>query len=189
MSSIMSTDIAHAIKILQQGGIIAYPTEGVYGIGCDPYNEQAVMRLLSLKQRSVAQGLILVAATWSQVAKLCQPLAVTTLQIAQQTWPGPVTWLFPASDIAPYWITGNHATIAIRISAHPLILKLCTTYQQAIVSTSANITGYQAAKSATEVYQIFQDQIDYVMVGELGNLSGPTEIRDILTGHIIRHGK
>ncbi|MGB6976698.1 MAG: L-threonylcarbamoyladenylate synthase [Gammaproteobacteria bacterium] len=176
----------HAIAALQQGGVIAYPTEAVYGLGCDPFNETAVMQLLQIKRRAVTKGLILIAANWDQVAFLTQPLPAAVMVRIRATWPGPVTWVFPASTQVPPWIRGQHATIALRITAHPIASQLCRHYGKTIVSTSANREGETPASDAETVKQLFGTELDFIVPGEVGGLVNPTEIRDVLSGKILR---
>lgn len=174
------------IDILHQGGVIAYPTEAVFGLGCDPENEAAVMRLLQLKQRSIAKGLILIAATWEQVSPYAKPLPEEMLQSALSV--SGVTWVFPAASHAPPWITGQYDSIALRVSAHPVVRELCQLFGKPLVSTSANREGLPPARSVQEVMVTLGDHLDAVVVGELGGRLKPTEIRDILTGQVLRPG-
>lgn len=180
-------DIYHnAITCLRAGGIIAYPTEGVYGLGCDPFNKDAVTRLLSLKQRKPEQGLILIAAKWSDVEHLSQPIPPNTLAQALQPQSTPTTWLFPASDQVPAWISGKHNSIAIRFTTHPQAQQLCQEYGQAIVSTSANLHGQPTLNDPSAIEQQWGEAISYILPGKLGNTAKPSQIRDILTGEILR---
>ncbi|RLA24971.1 MAG: tRNA threonylcarbamoyladenosine biosynthesis protein RimN, partial [Gammaproteobacteria bacterium] len=127
-----------ASRALQQGKLIAYPTEAVYGLGCDPLNEAAVMSLLSIKQRPAHKGLILVASDFSQLQPFINP-SQEMLQRIIPTWPGPITWVIPVQSWVPTYLKGTHHSIAVRVSAHPLVRQLCASYGGAIVSTSANI--------------------------------------------------
>jgi L-threonylcarbamoyladenylate synthase len=175
-----------AITALQQGGVIVYPTEAVYGLGCDPFNETAVLQLLQIKRRAVSKGLILIAAHWEQVAFLIQPLPDEVFSRIQATWPGPITWAFPASSQVPPWIRGQHATIALRITAHPIASQLCHHYGKPIVSTSANREGETPARDAETIKQLFGAELDFIVPGEVGGLAKPTEIREALSGKILR---
>ena len=118
MSYLSSLKLNFAADCIFQGGIIAYPTEAVYGLGCDPLDQQAVLRLLALKQRPIAKGLILVASQMQQIEPFIQVDSNTLCKI-KKTWPGPVTWVIPAQSWVPEWLTGKHQSIAVRISAHP----------------------------------------------------------------------
>ena len=176
-----------AARWIRDGGIIAYPTEAVFGLGCDPHNPLATTRLLALKNRPWQKGLILVASTWQQLEPWVATPASGQLRTLNKSWPGPVTWLLPASVNCPAWLTGRHDTIAVRVSAHPLVRHLCDTLDCAIVSTSANASGQQPARSVLEVRLRFGERIDFVLPGELGNRRQPSQIRDLASGRIIRH--
>lgn len=183
---IITTKFQEALIALKKGEIIAYPTEAVFGLGCDPFNESAVQRLLELKQRPVSKGLILIAYAWGQVANLTAPIDEPTLQRALSTWPGPNTWVFPAAPTAPSWICGDHPSIALRITAHPLASALCQAFGGPIVSTSANIDGDAPARDIATLQQYFKSGISVILEGSLGDSAKPTPIRDIKTGKIIR---
>lgn len=180
------TDINSAVQALRQGGVIAYPTESVYGLGCDPFNAEAVFRLLTIKKRPVEKGLILVASDWSQIEMLIQPLSPHVRTHLQETWPGPVTWLVPASELTPHWIQGNHDRVALRISAHPIVKQLCDKFCGPIVSTSANISGNPPTRDYRGTCMIFKKLIDYIVSGKTTGLQRPTQIRDAITNNIIR---
>ncbi|MDH5178913.1 MAG: L-threonylcarbamoyladenylate synthase [Gammaproteobacteria bacterium] len=182
----MSDRIAQATSILQQGGVIAYPTEAVYGLGCDPNRLDAVQRILDLKQRPAEKGLILVAADFSQLEAWLLPLEPAIRQRVLAAWPGPVTWLCPVRPEVSPLVRGTHATLAVRVSAHPLVQSLCKAFGGPLISTSANISDQPAARSAAEVQTIFGEQLDLIVEGELGESARPTEIRDALTNTIIR---
>lgn len=178
--------IDKALEVLNKGGIIAYPTEAVFGLGCDPFNYSAVNRILGLKNRPLESGFILVGATWEQLEPFVEPLLPATMMRVRETWPGPVTWIFPVKPEIPEWITGNRKTIAVRASAHPIIQEICTRYGRAIVSTSANVHGNPPARDARTVQLIFGDKIDYIVKAPVGGDLQPTEIRNAINGEIIR---
>ncbi|MCL5260372.1 MAG: L-threonylcarbamoyladenylate synthase [Gammaproteobacteria bacterium] len=181
-----SKAINTAIKVLQSGGIIAYPTEAVFGLGCDPANQAAVERLLQLKKRKASKGLILIAASWDQVKCYTKKVAPETLQEVLKTWPGPFTWVFPSSKKTPKWITGDHDSVAIRVSAHPVVQALCNEFNGAIVSTSANIADHLPAKTIPDLLQQFPCGIDFIVPGNIGKEAKPTQIRDVKTRSLIR---
>lgn len=184
----MSDSITLACDIIQQGGVIAYPTEAVWGLGCDPFNQQAVEKILGLKQRDPEKGLILVAAKIEQFESLLIDISNAQREQLEQTWPGPYTWLVPHNDLIPSWVTGQFTSVALRVSAHPLIQTLCTEYGGPIVSTSANPQGESPARSADKVKHYFQHdkRLDFITEGEVGESTQPTEIRDLITGKQIR---
>lgn len=172
-------------KKIRQGAVIAYPTEAVWGLGCDPFNATAVARLLALKDRPMHKGLILVAADIKQFAWLLEGLSAEHMAQLKASWPGPHTWLVPHHQRVPEWITGQHASVAIRVSAHPLVAQLCA-LTGPLVSTSANPSGLLPAKNALRIEQYFHGQLDAVLSGELGRSSNPSTIRDLLTGQVVR---
>ncbi len=178
--------LARAVRALRDGGVIAYPTEAVWGLGCDPLDEAAVLRLLALKQRNWQKGVILVAADMTQLAPYLHGLADDLLQTLRSSWPGPNTWLIPNNGNAPDWITGGRDTLAVRVSDHPLVSALCSAYGAAIVSTSANPSGKAPARSALAVRRYFHTQLDDILPGNLGTQQKPTRIRHLLTGETVR---
>ncbi len=183
----ISTKIDEAVTALQNGDVIAYPTEAVFGLGCDPFNKSAVEKLLSLKKRAVSKGLILITHDWYQVASLTSPIDDTAMNRAQNTWPGPYTWVFPASDSVPRWIRGDQHGIALRVTRHPLASTLCEAFGGPIVSTSANVEGTSPAKTIIDVLSNFPSGIGVILEGPLGDSENPTTIRDVLTGEILRN--
>lgn len=175
-----------ACHALRAGGIIAYPTEAVWGLGCEPLDAEACHRLFLLKQRDPRKGLILVAADFAQLTPFVADVPAPKLDQALATWPGPATWVMPASARAPDWIRGVHASVAVRVSAHPLVSALCRAYGGAIVSTSANVSRRPPARSALQVRARLGSGLDYVLAGQLGGRSAPTPIRDLLSGKLLR---
>lgn len=180
--------LVHAIAALRGGGVIAYPTEAVWGLGCDPLDEAAVLCLLSLKEREVEKGLILIAASEAQLAPYIDmgQLGETRRAAVRASWPGPHTWIVPASASAPSWITGAHAGIAVRVSAHPLVVALCEGFGAALVSTSANRAGDPPPRDRDALDPRILAGVDALLAGETGNLLRPTEIRDAATGAVLR---
>jgi L-threonylcarbamoyladenylate synthase len=175
-----------AVGVLRVGGIIACPTEAVWGLSCDPNNEDAVADLLALKRRPVSKGLILVAASTQQVEFLLSGLTEQQRETVCASWPGPNTWLLPHRGLVPNWISGEHATVAVRVSDHPLIRSLCTLWGGPLVSTSANPSGARPAREAFQVRRYFGDALDYVLAGAVGTATRPTTIRDASSGRVIR---
>lgn len=170
-------DIKKAVQLLNQGKVIAYPTEAVFGLGCDPFNEQAMNELLKLKQRPIEKGVILIAADIKQVQGLVEIEGQPWQSKVQAGWPGPMTWVLPVKDAMPGWITGGRETLAVRVSSHPTVKALCEAYGGPIVSTSANLTGEEPAKSCQQIKAYFADQI-FCLNADLGELAQPTQIWD-----------
>lgn len=178
---------AQAARVLKSGGVIAYPTEAVWGLGCDPYNIDAVKKLLLLKRRPMAKGVILVAADMEQVAPLLAGLTDEQLAQLKASWPGPSTWLIPDPDnLIPSWIKGEHSRVAIRVSNHLQVRLLCSAFGGMLVSTSANVGGAAPARSLLRVNTYFGSSLDYRLPGKLGGAASPTAIRDLCTGDTVR---
>lgn len=181
-------DLEDASAALRRGDVLAYPTEAVYGLGCDPHDRAAFERLFALKQRPPTQGVLLIAADFEQVARYIALEAVppAALARAQASWPGPHTWVFPRSAAVPAWVAGSHAGIALRITAHAPAAALCRAFGGALVSTSANPHGQPPARSAQTAIAYFGAALDGVLDAPLGGHAGPTTIRDVLSDAIIR---
>lgn len=184
--SIIPWKLREAARCVHSGGLIAYPTEAVFGLGCDPLNGQAMERLLKLKQRPVEKGVILIASDFNQLRPFIKPLAEPLMNRIFASWPGPNTWLLPAADHLPYWLTGIHATLAVRVTAHPLAAALCRACESPIVSTSANRSGQHPARSALQVRLRLGNRVDCIVNAPLGNSRAPSTIRDGATGRVIR---
>jgi L-threonylcarbamoyladenylate synthase len=179
---------ADAADALRAGGVIAYPTEGVWGLGCDPANEQAVLRLLAIKQREVAKGLILIASRVEQLDRVIDwdSLSPARRDDVRATWPGPHTWVVPAQPGVPAWITGEHASVAVRVSSHPVVVALCDAFAGALVSTSANRAGQPAVQRLDALDPAIVAAVDAIVEGRTGDLSQPTTIRDARSGDWLR---
>ncbi|MGJ7460474.1 L-threonylcarbamoyladenylate synthase [Halomonas sp. MA07-2] len=181
-----ASQITHAVASLRRGGVIAYPTEAVWGLGCDPDNDEALTRLLRLKQRDPAKGVILVAGSINQFAPWLEGLPIELHAPLAASWPGPHTWLVPDNGRSHGLVRGGHARVALRVSAHPLVAALCDALGGPIVSTSANRASEPSAMSADEVHAAFGDELDAIVEGELGGLERPSTIRDLVTGQLMR---
>ncbi|MCG5540637.1 MULTISPECIES: L-threonylcarbamoyladenylate synthase [unclassified Halorhodospira] len=178
--------IRHAAAMLRDGGVVAYPTEAVWGLGCDPRRREAVARLLTLKGRPERQGLILIAAGVEQLEPFLAPLPQAWAEAIHASWPGPMTWVLPASAQAPGWVSGGRDTLAVRVTAHPVAAELCRAFGGALVSTSANPSAGRPARSASQVRRYFGTRIDALVPGRLGELERPTPIRDGRNGAFLR---
>ncbi len=171
--------------VLSQDGVIAYPTEGVWGLGCLPESSEGAARIVALKNRPWQQGLLLVAADIGQFESYLTGLDAGYRKILEDAWPGPLTYLVPDNGTAPGWIVGDHTAVGLRIPDHPLVQELCTCVGP-LVSTSANISSRPAARTALEVRRYFGNQVDYIVPGELGQTGRASEIRDLMSGDVIR---
>lgn len=170
---------------LKQGGVIAYPTESCYGLGCDPRNRRAVMRLLRLKGRPQRKGLILIGANFSQLQPYAAPLSAEQWRRVAPFWPGPITWLLPAARMTPAWLRGSHKSIAVRVTAHPLAARLCHAVNMPLVSTSANSTRQKPARTYAACVKNFGKGV-LVVPGLIGKRRQPSTIMDLMTGAVIR---
>ena len=176
-----------AARAVRRGGVIAYPTEAVYGLGCDPRDPVAVLDLLALKSRPVHKGLILIAADFAQLRPFVQEAAAGRMAEVLASWPGPHTWLLPARAQTPEWLTGEHPTLAVRVTAHPVARALCRLVGP-LVSTSANPAGRQPARDPLSVRRYFGDELDLVLAGPVDRTRGPSAIRDAASGRLLRVG-
>lgn len=180
--------LRQAVAALRRGGVVAYPTEAVFGLGADPDDAVAVHRILAIKERPVTKGLILIADGFRALRPYIGPLDAALTERLTGSWPAPLTWLAPAASDAPPWITGGHDRIAVRVPAHPLARALCRAWGGALVSTSANLSGRRPARTALAVYRQLGRWVDYIVPGAVGGADKPTEIRDLRTGRVIRAG-
>ena len=179
-------DVARAARSIRLGGVVAYPTEACFGLGCDPANRSALNRILEIKRRPAGMGMIVIAHC---VETLLPYLSISHESILDRpiaSWPGPYTWIFPASSEATRLPCANRGTIAVRVTAHPIAAQLCRLANSAIVSTSANVHGMLPIRDYGMVRRQFGAKLDWVVRGPIGKQKKPTEIRDALTGQILR---
>jgi len=179
-------EVDAAAALLREGGVLAYPTEGVYGLGCDPDNRVAFERIFAMKRRPPEQGVLMIAASLEQVQPWIGDAPEAAMARANALWPGAHTFIFPRSSRVPEWIAGGHAGIALRVTAHAPAAALCRAFGGPIVSTSANRHGEPPARSAADIGAIFGDEPDGVLDAPLGGLDKPTPISDAVSGAIIR---
>jgi L-threonylcarbamoyladenylate synthase len=170
---------------LKRGGVVAYPTESCYGLGCDPANRRAVQRILKLKQRAQRKGLILIASHYHQVARYLKPLTLQEQTKLRDDGAQAITYLMPVKDSAPRWLRGDHDTLAIRFTAHPFARQLCRSAGSALVSTSANRSGMRPAKTYAECQRLFGKKV-WVLRGRVGKRKQPSTIRAWSDGRILR---
>lgn len=178
--------LRQAASILHAGGIIAYPTETVFGLGCDPLNPDGIVRLLALKQRPLEKGLILIGARLEHLRPYIDISDDKLLQKLQTPTPHPTTWVVPARKHTPSWLTGQHDSIAVRITSNPIAAEICNRFNGAIVSTSANPAGLPPARSALNVKRYFDDKLDYLLHAVIKPDTKPSEIRDLISGKRFR---
>ena len=176
--------LRQAARVLRSGGVIAYPTEGVFGLGCLPDEFQAVSRVLAIKNRDPALGLVLIATDIAQLATWIElPDDSPELQSSSDR---PLTWIVPATNEVPYWIRGAYSGLAVRLTTHPVAAALCDAADSALVSTSANLHGRPPARNRFVLRRRFGALVDYIVPGECGPASGPSEIRELASGRVLR---
>ncbi|WJG09481.1 Sua5/YciO/YrdC/YwlC family protein [Aliiglaciecola sp. LCG003] len=180
---------AQLITHFSSGAILAYPTEAVFGLGCDPRNEEAISRLFELKNRPLHKGVILIAGNVEQLEDFVDFSAIPKSQLSEvmASWPGPHTWLLPKQQNTSDSLTGGSDLIAVRVSAYPPVIDLCKILNSALISTSANESGLPPATSQQQIVQQFGDQV-VCIEGKVGQQRNPSQIRNGLTGEIIRAG-
>lgn len=209
ISSVTTDSIAQAATWVQAGRLIAYPTESVWGIGCDPFNEGAVRQLLAIKQRPIDKGMIVITDSAERILPLLETLSDTQRQAILDSWdisPHTTvkqahTWLLPLPTHVtkfgiPTWITGAHNSVAVRVIAHPLIQQLCAQLVSnhnpygLLVSTSCNPSGQTPALSLAQAQAYFvtgpdAERVTYLSADTL-SYELPSQIHDALTGQLIR---
>jgi len=175
-----------ASLVVKSGGVIAYPTETVWGIGCDPFHGGALQRVIDVKRRDAHKGLILVGSSIEQFDFLLEGMSENHLQILRDTWPGPFTYLVPHHDKVHPLVHGQFSTVAIRVSPHPGVQALCDYVGSPIVSTSANYSGCPTVRSEVQARKVLGHEVDFVLSGPTGLAPGPSRIVDLMTGRVIR---
>lgn len=178
--------VFEAARTIRAGGVVAYPTEYCFGIGCLPQDREAVRRVLAIKHRPWYKGLIVIGAAFSQIERFIDSTGRDLLSRPAATWPGPFTWLLPASNCVPTYVRGIHPTIALRLTAHPTAATLCRASASAIVSTSANIAGRPPLRTTAQVNRVLGSLVDFVLDDPVGRADAPTPIRDARSGAVIR---
>ncbi len=174
-----------ASNLLHDGEIIIYPTESIYGIGCDPWNESSVNKIYEIKNRPSNKPMIIVGSDIAQIEKLVDVRSLNRSVI--DSWPGHSTWLIPSNKSCPPWLKDAiTAKVAIRISEHETVKKLCIDFGKPLISTSANLSEVLPSKDKAEIEKIFSSSIEYIVEGLLGGSESPSIIRDMLTGEIVR---
>ncbi len=187
---IILNNFEQSLAALKQQEVIAYPTEGVFGVGCDPDSPEAIQKLLEIKQRPVEKGLILIAASYEQLLPYIDESQLEQAHLEQMhaSWPGPVTWIVPASNKVTSWVSGQFDSIAVRVTDHPLVQEICNAFGKPITSTSANLTGLAPCMTTEEVKDQLGDKLVAILEGQTGGREKPSEIRDAKTGQVLRQG-
>lgn len=181
--------LRRAADLLARGGVICHPTEAVWGLAARPGDAGAVARILQIKQRRPEKGLLIVSDSVERIAPLLTTLAPARRAAVLDTWPGPVTWVLPdPTGLLPSWVRGDHASVAVRVSNHLLTVALCRAAGSCLVSTSANPAGGAPARCQRDAQRYFGNRVDGYLPGLTGQRTQPSEIRDALTGDVLRPG-
>ncbi|PMF98743.1 threonylcarbamoyl-AMP synthase [Vibrio breoganii] len=182
--------IDQAVDALKQGKVIAYPTEAVFGVGCDPDDEKALEALIELKQRDPSKGLILIAASFDQLLPYVDVSALSAEQLDTvfKSWPGPVTWVMPISKKVHELVHGQFDSVAVRVTDHEMVQLLCLEFGKPITSTSANLSGLPPCLTADEVESQLGSEDVFILQGAVGNRNKPSEIKDARSLQVLRQG-
>jgi len=185
VSADAASGLERAAQLLRRGGVVAHASEGVWGLVCDPFNRAAVDRVMAIKGRDAAKGLIVVGARAEVFVDELDALEADTAARIRASWPGAVTWVVRNKRF-PAWITGGRDTVAIRVPDHAQARALAAAFGGPIVSTSANRSGAEPARTAQAVEDAFGDEVDFILPGETGGREGPSRIVDAVKGETLR---
>ena len=174
-----------AANVLRRGGVVAHASEAVWGLACDPFDDGAVAKVLAIKGRDAAKGLLLIAADAGVFAPEIEGLEEAARQRVLASWPGAVTWVV-ANHRFGQWITGGRETVAIRVPGHEQARGLAGAFGGPLVSTSANRTGRPAARTALEVESRLGDAVDFLLPGTVGGRRSASRIIDAASGEVLR---
>ncbi len=183
-------EYVQAVQALQQGGIVAYPTETFYGLAVDPANVSAVNSLYRLKQRESEKAISLLVPDLTILSSYISELPRAYEILIKRFWPGPLTLVFDSSDKTAQYLSRKDQSLAIRVSSHPVAQTFCSLHGSAVTASSANISGHPALCSAEEVREVFGDKISYILDGgRTPGLSGSTIVKcRAHECHILRQG-
>ncbi len=174
-----------AVKTLQTGGIIAYPTESVFGLGCDASNLKAIERLLSIKQRSYKKGFIVLVSDIRYALPLLSPLSSVQIDKIDQTSVRATTWLInKRSDLSPL-LVGEHQKLAVRVTDNPIAKKLCELFAKPIISTSCNLNAKSTSSHVSYIRNKMILKVDQIVSGRCSG-QPPSQIIDLDSGVVIR---
>ena len=180
--------VRRAARHLRAGGLVAHATEGVWGLACDPFDSQAVARLLAVKNRDPGKGLIVIGAQASFFEPELAALSARQRARVESSWPGPVSWLLPNARF-PWWISGAGSRlgnlVAVRVPGHAQSRAICAAFGGPLVSTSANPSGRPSTANELRVRRWFQSCVDYVVPGCTSARGRPSELRT-LGGAVLR---
>ena len=161
-----------------QDKVFAYPTEGVWGLGCNPFSEKAVNKLINLKKRPKNKGIIVLAGSLQQLLPFTQHLSEKLKKRMNSKWPGPHTWLVPSSSETPKWLLGPTGLLALRLSNHKTVKELTKSLNMPICSTSEKISRKKPAKDSEEIRTFCYDKVHRIE-GKLDSLKKPTPVQNL----------
>jgi len=183
-------DLSDALRVLNTQGVISYPTESVFGLGCDPDSSVAIEKVLQLKKRPASKGLILIAANIEQLQHYADFNSLNSQQLnaIKSTWPGPFTWIVPAQKNLNELISGDFKSVAVRVTDHPIVQQLCLQFGKPIISTSANLSGLTPCTTSEQVKTMFANQplLESIITAPVSGLANPSQIHDALSGKRLR---
>jgi L-threonylcarbamoyladenylate synthase len=172
---------------IENGAVIAYPTDTIWGFGCHPMLASSAIRILNIKHRPVSKGLILLSSRIEYCAPYIDPgLSQQQIDLVRQENQHPVTWLVPASRNCPVWLRGEFPTVAVRITDHPFIEALCSEMHAPIISTSANRHRRAVIRNALQARRQFGGELNHIVTGFNRGTNHPSEIKSLATGDTIR---
>lgn len=185
----LQEQVEEGIKILKAGGIVAFPTDTVYGLGADALNYKAVERIYAVKKRPRHLPFPLLIDDMSQLSAVAAPVPEVALFLARHFWPGGLTLILPKAASLPTYLA-NQSTIAVRVPAHPVPLALIQGLGKPIIGTSANISGKPSTLTVNEVKQQLGDKVDFTIDGGKCPSGNESTIVDIIgeTPAILRQG-
>lgn len=187
MSFKKSLNITESIKWFSDGNILAHPTEGVWGLGCNALDASAYKSLFSLKKRDTKKSFILLCRSLQSVKKYTQTLSLSDESLLNNAWPGPITFVIKYNSLIPNHLKNDTGKLAFRVSNHYPIKALLKSFDGLFVSTSANISGEPILQSPQEIIDIFANDNLAYYDEKLGKELKPSTIIDLETKKILRH--
>ena len=184
--ALIVNNISEAATAIRSGGVVAYPTESCFGLGCDPLNTDAIARILLMKQRERAKGVILIADAFEKFSDYLLPINEVIMERLRESWPGPYTWLCPCKPEVSDWLRGEHDTLAVRVTGHATAKQLSALAEMAIVSTSANVATHPALKTTEQVIAEFGNLVDAIVDAPIGADQSPSTIAFAESGNVVR---
>lgn len=182
--------IEKAAHILKNGGVIGYPTETVYGLGTDAYNEEALGRLFKIKGRETNKPVSILIRNVEMLEEVTSRIPPLAVSLIQGYWPGALTIIFHASKRCPPILTGKSGKVGVRISPNKIAQKLLGAFERPLTSTSANLSGMPSFSDPHEVYRLFRGRIDLVIDGGKTEGKGESTVIDVTVSppKVLREG-